>query len=85
MGIIYPYKLWKLSPVLADFPERTPPQPGTLAHLKSLIYKHSIIVLIFQGTQRKAYKYIRLVLAAGIEPAKPEQAKKGTDCTPLKS
>ena len=23
---------------------------------KSLIYKHSIIILIFQGTQRKAYK-----------------------------
>lgn len=57
-------------------------QLGTLVHLKSLIYKHSIIVLIFQGTQRKAYKYIRLVLAAGIEPAKPEQAKKGADCTP---
>ena len=52
---------------------------------KSLIYKHSIVILIFQGTQRKAYKYIRLVLAAGIEPAKPEQAKKGADCTPLKS
>lgn len=52
---------------------------------KSLIYKHSIIILFFQGTQRKAYKYIRLVLAAGIEPAKPEQAKKGADCTPLKS
>jgi hypothetical protein len=52
---------------------------------QSLIYKHSIIILFFQGTQRKAYKYIRLVLAAGIEPAKPEQAKKGADCTPLKS
>ena len=85
MGIICPYKLWKLSPVLENLPERTPPQLGTLVHLKgvkSLIHKHSIIVLIFQGTQRKAYKYIRLVLAAGIEPAKPEQAKKGADCTP---
>ena len=58
-------------------------QLGTLVHLKSLIYKHSIIVLIFQGTQRKAYKYIRLVLAAGIEPAKPQQAKEGTTCAPL--
>ena len=57
-------------------------QLGTLVHLKNLIYKHSIIVLIFQGTQRKAYKYIRLVLAAGIEPAKPQQAKKGADCAP---
>lgn len=82
MGIICPCKSWKLSPVLENPPERTPPQLGTLVHLKSLIYKHSIIVLIFQGTQRKAYKYIRLVLAAGIEPAKPEQAKKGADCTP---
>ena len=44
---------------------------------KSLIYKHSIIILIFQGTQTKAYKYICLMLAAGIEPAKPQQAKKG--------
>lgn len=85
MGIICPCKLWKLSPDLEDIPERTPPRLGTLVHLKSLIYKHSIIVLIFQGTQRKAYKYIHLVLAAGIEPAKPEQAKKGADCTPLKS
>lgn len=50
---------------------------------KSLIYKHSIVVLIFQGTQRKAYKNICLMLAAGIEPVKPEQAKKGADCTPL--
>lgn len=24
-----------------------------------------------------------LMLAAGIGPAKPEQAKKGADCTPL--
>lgn len=24
-----------------------------------------------------------LVLAAGIEPVKPQQAKKGADCTPL--
>jgi len=24
------------------------------------------------------------MLAAGIEPAKPQQAKKGADCTPLK-
>lgn len=85
MGIICLCKLWKLSPDLEDIPERTPPRLGTLVHLKSLIYKHSIIVLIFQGTQRKAYKYIHLVLAAGIEPAKPEQAKKGADCTPLKS
>lgn len=85
MGIIRLCKLWKLSPDLEDIPERTPPRLGTLVHLKSLIYKHSIIVLIFQGTQRKAYKYIHLVLAAGIEPAKPEQAKKGADCTPLKS
>lgn len=23
------------------------------------------------------------MLAAGIEPAKPQQAKKGADCTPL--
>lgn len=51
---------------------------------QSLIYKHSIIILFFQGAQRKAYKYM-LMLAAGIEPAKPEQAKKGADCTPLKS
>ena len=87
MGIICPCKLWKLSPVLEDIPERTPPQLGTLVHLKgakSLIYKLSIIILIFQGTQRKAYKYM-LMLAAGIEPAKPKQAKKGVDCTPLKS
>ena len=76
MGIICPCKLWKLSPVLEDIPERTPPQPGTLVHLKSLIYKHSIIILIFQGTQRKAYKNICLMLAAGIEPVKPEQAKR---------
>ena len=87
MGIICPCKLWKLSPVLEDIPERTPPQLGTLVHLKgakSLIYKLSIIILIFQGTQRKAYKYM-LMLAAGIEPAKPKHAKKGVDCTPLKS
>ena len=51
---------------------------------QSLIYKHSIIVLIFQGTQRKAYKNICLMLAAEIEPAKPQQAKKGAICTPLK-
>nr|DAM13258.1 MAG TPA: hypothetical protein [Bacteriophage sp.] len=54
MGIICPYKLWKLSPVLEDIPERTPPRLGTLVHLKrckSLIYKHSIIILIFQGAQ----------------------------------
>lgn len=51
---------------------------------KSLIHKHSIIILIFQGTQRKAYKNICLMLAAGIEPAKPQQAKKGAICTPLK-
>ena len=50
-------------------------QLGTLVHLKSLIYKHSIIVLIFQGTQRKTYN-ICLMLAAGIEPVKPEQAKR---------
>lgn len=50
---------------------------------QSLIYKHSIIILIFQGTQRKAYKNICLMLAAGIEPVKPEQAEKGADCTPL--
>lgn len=47
------------------------------------LYKHSIIILIFQGTQRKAYKNICLMLAAGIEPVKPEQAEKGADCTPL--
>lgn len=85
MGIICPCKLWKLSPVLENSPERTPPQLGTLVHLKRrkrLIYKHSTIILIFQGTQRKAYKYM-LMLAAGIGPAKPEQAKKGADCTPL--
>lgn len=50
---------------------------------KSLIYKHSIIILIFQGTQRKAYKNICLMLAVGIEPTKPQQVKKGADCTPL--
>lgn len=86
MGIICPCRLWKLSPVLEDIPERTPPQLGILVHLKgakSLIYKHSIIVLIFQGTQRKAYKNICLMLAAGIEPVKPQQDKKGADCTPL--
>lgn len=85
MGIICPCKLWKLSPALEDIPKHTPPRLGTLVHLKgvkSLIYKHSIVVLIFQGTQRKAYKYM-LMLAAGIGPAKPEQAKKGADCTPL--
>lgn len=26
-----------------------------------------------------------LMLAAGIEPAKPQQAKKGATCTPLKA
>lgn len=83
MGIICPYKLWKLSPVLEDIPERTPPRLGTLVHLKSLIHKHSIVALIFQGTQTKAYKNICLMLAAGIEPVKPEQAEKGADCTPL--
>ncbi len=40
---------------------------------KSLIYKHSIIILIFQGTQRKAYKNICLMLAVGIEQAKRAQ------------
>lgn len=43
-----------------ELPERTPPRLGTLVHLrgcKSLIYKHSIIILFFQGTQIKAYKY----------------------------
>ena len=67
-------------------PEHAPPQLGTLVHLKgvkSLIYKHSIIILIFQGTQRKAYKNICLMLAVGIEPTKPQQVKKGADCTPL--
>ena len=77
MGIICPCKLWKLSPVLADSPEHTPPRLGTLVHLKSLIYKHSIIILNYQGTQRKAYKNICLMIAAGIKPAKPQQAKKG--------
>lgn len=51
--------------------------------MKSFIYKHSIIILFFQGAQTKAYKNIYLMLAAGIEPAKPQQAKKGADCTPL--
>lgn len=86
MGIICPCKLWKLSPALEDTPERTPPRLGTLVHLKgtkSLIHKHSIIILFFQGTQIKAYKNI-LMLAAGIEPTKPQQAKKGATCTPLK-
>lgn len=53
-GIICPCRLWKLSPALEDIPERTLSQLGTLVHLKgikSLIHKHSIIVLIFQGTQ----------------------------------
>nr|DAU14637.1 MAG TPA: hypothetical protein [Caudoviricetes sp.] len=58
MGIICPCKSWKLSPVLENSTERTPPQLGTLVHLKSLIYKHSIVILIFQGTQIKAYKNI---------------------------
>ena len=65
---------------VASFEESTrthAAQLGTLVHLKSLMYKHSIIILFFQGTQRKAYKYIHLMLAAGIEPAKPQQAKKG--------
>lgn len=69
-----------------ELPERTPPRLGTLVHLrrcKSLIYKHSIIILIFQGTQRKAYKNICLMLAAGIEPVRTKQAKKGATCTPL--
>lgn len=48
---------------------------------KSLIYKHSIIVLIFQGTQRKTYN-ICLMLAAGIEPVKPEQAKRAQPVRP---
>lgn len=39
---------------------------------KSLIYKHSIIVLIFQGTQRKAYKNICSMLVAGIEDTQAE-------------
>nr|DAO69536.1 MAG TPA: hypothetical protein [Bacteriophage sp.] len=59
MGIICPCKLWKLSLDLEDVPEHTPLQLGTLVHLKrrkSLIYKNSIIILIFQGTQRKVYK-----------------------------
>ena len=80
MGIICPYKLWKLSPVLENLPERTPPQLGTLVHLKgakSLIYKHSIIILFFQGTQIKAYKNIYLMLAAGIEPARTHSKQKG--------
>nr|DAW99256.1 MAG TPA: hypothetical protein [Bacteriophage sp.] len=54
MGIICPCKSRKLSPDLENPPERTPPRLGTLVHLKgvkSLIYKHSIIILIFQGTQ----------------------------------
>lgn len=59
-------------------------QLGTLVHLKSLIYKHSIIVLIFQGTQRKAYKYIRLVLAAGIEPTRTHSKQKGRRLYALK-
>lgn len=67
-------------------PPKHAAQLGVLVHLKrrkSLIYKHSIIILIFQGTQRKAYKNICLMLAAGIEPAKPQQAKKGATCAPL--
>lgn len=86
MGIICLLSCWKLSPNLEDIPGRTPPRLGTLVHLKglkSLIHKHSIVVLIFQGTQRKAYKNICLMLAAGIEPTKPKQTKKGADCTPL--
>ena len=50
-------------------------QLGTLVHLKgvkSLIYKHSIIILFFQGTQRKAYKNICLMLVAGIEDTQAE-------------
>lgn len=50
---------------------------------QSLIYKHSIIILFFQGTQIKAYKNICLMLAAGIESIKTRQAKKGADCTPF--
>lgn len=76
----------EVSPTLENIPERTPPRLGTLIHLKgvkSLIHKYGIVVLIFQGTKRKAHKNICLMLAAGIEPAKPQQAKKGADCTPL--
>lgn len=79
MGIICPCKLWKLSPALEDIPKHTPPRLGTLVHLKgvkSLIYKHSIVVLIFQGTQRKAYKNIYLMLAAGIETTRTHSKQK---------
>lgn len=81
-----PVELLKAVASSGELPERTPPRLGTLVHLrgcKSLIYKHSIIILIFQGTQRKAYKNICLMLAAGIEPVRTKQAKKGADCTPL--
>lgn len=70
--------LVELSPVLADSPEHAcAPTRYTCTpkSAKSLIYKNSIIILIFQGTQRKAYKYIYLMLAAGIEPAKPKRAQ----------
>lgn len=49
---------------------------------KSLIYKHSIIILIFKVHKEKHIK-ICLMLAAGIEPTKPQQAKKGATCAPL--
>nr|DAE56228.1 MAG TPA: hypothetical protein [Bacteriophage sp.] len=81
MGIICPYKLWKLSPILENSPERAAPIGYTCTpkRRKSLIHKHSIIILIFQGTQRKAYKNICLMLAAGIEPtrthSKPKRAQ----------
>lgn len=74
-----PVELLKAVASSGELPERTPPRLGTLVHLrgcKSLIYKHSIIILIFQGTQRKAYKYANA--SAGIEPTQsPKKCQKG--------
>lgn len=75
MGIICPCKLWKLSPDLEDIPERAAPTRYTCTPKSAkVLYKHSIIVLIFQGTQIKAYKYAN---ACGWNrtPEKPDLAK----------
>ena len=50
--------------------------------IKSLIYKHSIIILVFQGTQRKAYKNICLMIVAGIKPARNHSKPKRADLPP---
>lgn len=84
MGIICPCKLWKLSPDLEDIPERAAPTRYTCTPKSAkVLYKHNIIVLIFQGTQRKAYKYANA--SAGIEPTQsPKKRQKGRNLYALK-